>query len=40
MLRIVGQITSKEEAYIVESITKNFVVGNKARFLAQKIKNT
>ena len=39
MLRIVGQIASAEEASEIEFITKSFVVGNRARNLALKLKN-
>ncbi len=39
MLKIVGQVTSINEANEIEFITKSFVVGNRARDLARKIKN-
>lgn len=39
MLKIVGQVTSVDEANEIEFITKSFVVGNRARSLAQKSKN-
>ena len=39
MLKIVGQVTSVDEANEIEFITKSFVVGNRARNLAQKSKN-
>jgi len=38
MLMIVGQISSPEEANEIESITKHFVVGNRAKALAQTIR--
>jgi hypothetical protein len=38
MFKIVGQISSKNEGYEIESITKSFVVGNRARELAKQIK--
>ncbi len=38
MLMIVGQISSPEEANEIESITKNFVVGNRAKELARTIR--
>lgn len=38
MLMIVGQISSPEEANELESITKNFVVGNRAKELARTIR--
>jgi hypothetical protein len=38
MIRIVGQVTSVAEANEIEFITKSFVVGNRARDLAQKTK--
>jgi hypothetical protein len=34
---IVGIISDKEEAHEIESITKAFIVGRKARFLATQI---
>ena len=38
MLMIVGQISSPEEANEIEAITKNFVVGNRAKELARTIR--
>jgi len=38
MIKIVGQVTSVAEANEIEFITKSFVVGNRARDLAQKTK--
>jgi len=38
MLKIVGQISSKSEGYEIESITKSFLVGNRARELANQSK--
>jgi hypothetical protein len=38
MIKIVGQVTSAAEANEIEFITKSFVVGNRARNLAQKTK--
>ena len=38
MLKIVGQISSADEANEIEFITKSFVVGNLARGLAQRLK--
>jgi hypothetical protein len=35
---IVGQISNKKEAKEIEAITKSFVVGNRARVLASRIK--
>ena len=37
MMMIVGQVSSPDEAEEIESITKLFVVGNRARVLAQQI---
>jgi len=37
-MMIVGQVSSAEEAKEIEAITKSFVVGNRARALAMKIK--
>ena len=37
-MKIVGQISTMEEAKEMEFITKMFVVGNRARLLADKIK--
>jgi len=37
-MKIVGQISSPEEAKEIESITKSFVVGNRARALALSAK--
>jgi hypothetical protein len=36
-MKIVGQVTSKNEAKEIEFITKSFVVGNRARYLASKL---
>lgn len=38
MMMIVGQVSSTEEAKEIEFITKSFVVGNRARALALRIK--
>ena len=38
-MKIVGQISSPEEAKEVESIVKNLVVGIRAKVLANKVKN-
>jgi len=38
-MMIVGQVSSKEEAKEIEAITKNFVVGNRARLLAHRLMN-
>ncbi len=38
MFMIVGQISGADEASEVEFITKSFVVANRARHLAQKLK--
>ena len=40
MLKIVGQVSSKDEAEEIEYITKSFVVGNRARDLASRLKET
>ncbi len=37
-MMIVGQISNPEEAKEIEAITKSFVVGNRARVLASKLK--
>lgn len=37
-MKIVGQISSPEEAKEMEFIVKMLVVGNRARLLAEKIK--
>ena len=37
-MMIVGQVSNPEEAKEIESITKSFIVGNRARALALKIK--
>ena len=37
-MMIVGQISNPEEAKEIEFITKSFVVGNRAKALALKIK--
>jgi len=36
-MMIVGQVTTPEEAKEIEFITKSFVVGNRARALAQRL---
>ena len=36
-MMIVGQVSNKEEAQEIESITKSFVVGVRARVLASQI---
>jgi hypothetical protein len=38
IMMIVGQVSSTEEAKEIENITKSFVVGNRARELAQQCK--
>ena len=38
MIKIVGQISSSEEAEEIEFITKSFVIGNRARDLASRLK--
>ena len=38
-MKILGQILSKNEAEEIEFITKSFVVGNRAKNLALRIKN-
>ena len=38
MLKIVGQISSKNEGLEIEAITKSFLVGNRARELAHQLK--
>ena len=38
-MMIVGQVSSKEEAKEIETITKNFVVGKRARHLAHQLMN-
>ncbi len=38
MMMIVGQVSSQEEANEIETIAKHFVVGNRARSLAQRLK--
>ena len=38
MLIIVGQISSVDEADEIEFITKSFVIGNRARALASRLK--
>jgi len=40
MLMIVGQISTPEEAREIEFITKSFLVGNRARSLAHRTKET
>ena len=37
-MKIVGQVSTPEEAKEVEFIVKTLVVGNRARVLAEKIK--
>ena len=37
-MMIVGQVTSPEEAKEIEFIAKSFVVGNRAKILALKLK--
>ncbi len=37
-MKIVGQISSMEEAKEMESIVKAMVVGNRARILAEKLR--
>lgn len=38
-MMIVGQISGKQEAKEIEYIAKSFIIGNRARTLAQKAKN-
>ena len=38
MMKIVGQISSEDEAKEIEFITKSFVIGNRAKVLASRIK--
>jgi len=38
MMKIVGQVSSVDEAKEIEFITKSFVIGNRARDLASKIR--
>ena len=38
MMKIVGQISSADEAEEIEFITKSFVIGNRARDLASRLK--
>jgi hypothetical protein len=38
-MKIVGEISSKDEAEEIEFITKSFVTGNRARVLASRLKN-
>jgi len=38
MMKIVGQISSIDEAEEIEFITKSFVIGNRAKDLASQIK--
>ena len=40
MMKIVGPISSADEAEEIEFITKSFVVGNRARDLASKLKKS
>jgi hypothetical protein len=37
-MKIVGQISSSNEAEEIEFITKAFVIGNRARLLASRLK--
>ena len=37
-MMIVGQVSSPEEAMEIESIAKSFVIGNRARVLALRLK--
>jgi hypothetical protein len=37
-MMIVGQVSDPEEAKLIESITKSFIVGNRARTLALTLK--
>jgi hypothetical protein len=37
-MMIVGQVTSPEEAKEIEFIAKSFVIGNRAKVLAAKLK--
>ena len=39
MMMIVGQVSSKKEAKEMEFVAKCLVVGNRARLLANQIKN-
>ena len=39
MMKIVGQISSADEAEEIEFITKSFVIRNRARDLASRLKN-
>jgi hypothetical protein len=34
---IVGQVSSKAEAQLIENITMNFLIGKKARLLASQL---
>jgi hypothetical protein len=38
MMKIVGQISSEDEAKEIEFITKSFVTGSRAKVLASRIK--
>ena len=38
MMKIVGQISSKDEAEEIEFITKSFITGNRAKILAARLK--
>jgi hypothetical protein len=38
MIKIVGQVSSADEAEEIEFITKSFVIGNRARDLASRLK--
>lgn len=37
MMMIVGQVSSQEEAVEIEAIARSFVVGTRARILAQRL---
>jgi hypothetical protein len=38
MMKIVGQVSSAEEAEEIEFIMKSFVIGNRAKDLASRLK--
>jgi hypothetical protein len=38
MMKIVGQVSSASEANEIELITRNFIVANRAKELAQSLK--
>jgi hypothetical protein len=40
MFMIVGQVSSSEQATEIESITKHFLVGNRAKELARTLTHT